>query len=168
MVMMMRTITTTRWLMRRFLKPTVLTLTRASFSSSSSSRSSSTSDVVSTTAAADVVGVVVDDDEDDDSSYGGAAGSASSSSVVNPTTPALLQPRVVVYDGVCHLCHRGKWPLVLENPTLNFAFSVWKGVLVFPVFFWLGFGPIGVFVNRGEVGYQSGQVQEDQVLLPAV
>lgn len=23
------------------------------------------------------------------------------------TLPTLLQPRVVVYDGVCHLCHRG-------------------------------------------------------------
>ncbi|XP_073135101.1 uncharacterized protein [Henckelia pumila] len=23
--------------------------------------------------------------------------------------PTLLQPRVVVYDGVCHLCHRVKW-----------------------------------------------------------
>ncbi|KAL1317280.1 hypothetical protein AAHE18_15G123000 [Arachis hypogaea] len=35
----------------------------------------------------------------------------SSSSIVEPpVTPTLLQPRVVVYDGVCHLCHGGvKW-----------------------------------------------------------
>lgn len=33
---------------------------------------------------------------------------ASISSAVKPATiPILLQPRVVVYDGVCHLCHRG-------------------------------------------------------------
>ncbi|KAE9607102.1 hypothetical protein Lal_00026052 [Lupinus albus] len=33
------------------------------------------------------------------------------SSVVTPiVSPPLLQPRVVLYDGVCHLCHRGvKW-----------------------------------------------------------
>lgn len=26
---------------------------------------------------------------------------------VKPLIPTLLQPRVVVYDGVCHLCHQG-------------------------------------------------------------
>lgn len=32
------------------------------------------------------------------------------SSTVKPVTmPSLLQPRVVVYDGVCHLCHRGSY-----------------------------------------------------------
>ncbi|CAL0331499.1 unnamed protein product [Lupinus luteus] len=33
------------------------------------------------------------------------------SSIVKPiVSPSLLQPRVVLYDGVCHLCHRGvKW-----------------------------------------------------------
>lgn len=31
-------------------------------------------------------------------------------SPVTPVIPSLLQPRVVVYDGVCHLCHGGvKW-----------------------------------------------------------
>ncbi|XP_061370178.1 uncharacterized protein LOC133312912 [Gastrolobium bilobum] len=35
---------------------------------------------------------------------------APASSVVKAVNPTLLQPRVVVYDGVCHLCHRGvKW-----------------------------------------------------------
>ncbi|KAL3501237.1 hypothetical protein ACH5RR_035686 [Cinchona calisaya] len=30
--------------------------------------------------------------------------------------PALLQPRVVVYDGVCHLCHRGvKWVIEADK-----------------------------------------------------
>ncbi|GMH01637.1 hypothetical protein Nepgr_003476 [Nepenthes gracilis] len=34
----------------------------------------------------------------------------SSSTVSKPGIPTILQPRVVVYDGVCHLCHRGvKW-----------------------------------------------------------
>lgn len=33
-----------------------------------------------------------------------ASASSSVAKVVNPT---LLQPRVVLYDGVCHLCHRG-------------------------------------------------------------
>lgn len=28
-------------------------------------------------------------------------------SPVTPVIPSLLQPRVVVYDGVCHLCHGG-------------------------------------------------------------
>lgn len=33
--------------------------------------------------------------------------STAASSVVKPVMPTLLQPRVVIYDGVCHLCHRG-------------------------------------------------------------
>lgn len=38
-------------------------------------------------------------------------GDASPSSIsVKPAIPSVLQPRVVVYDGVCHLCHTGvKW-----------------------------------------------------------
>ncbi|KAF7829400.1 putative thiol-disulfide oxidoreductase DCC protein [Senna tora] len=50
-----------------------------------------------------------DDDENLDSSL---------SSVVHPvgTVPSLLQPRVVVYDGVCHLCHRGvKWVIKADK-----------------------------------------------------
>ncbi|KAK1425840.1 hypothetical protein QVD17_21201 [Tagetes erecta] len=33
--------------------------------------------------------------------------SASATVVKSSTLPTVLQPRVVVYDGVCHLCHRG-------------------------------------------------------------
>ena len=38
-----------------------------------------------------------------------AVADASDSSVekVVTSTPSLLQPRVVLYDGVCHLCHQG-------------------------------------------------------------
>ncbi|KAF9677546.1 hypothetical protein SADUNF_Sadunf08G0118900 [Salix dunnii] len=39
-------------------------------------------------------------------------------STVKPvaTLPTLLQPRVVVYDGVCHLCHRGvKWVIEADK-----------------------------------------------------
>ncbi|XP_062094438.1 uncharacterized protein LOC133800483 [Humulus lupulus] len=40
-----------------------------------------------------------------------------SSSPPSPlVNPILLQPRVVVYDGVCHLCHRGvKWIIKLDK-----------------------------------------------------
>ncbi|XP_028120334.1 LOW QUALITY PROTEIN: uncharacterized protein LOC114317771 [Camellia sinensis] len=32
------------------------------------------------------------------------------------TVPSLLQPRVVVYDGVCHLCHKGvKWVIQADK-----------------------------------------------------
>lgn len=41
-------------------------------------------------------------DEEGDEGLGLAA-----ASVVKAAEPTLLQPRVVVYDGVCHLCHRG-------------------------------------------------------------
>ncbi|XP_057950372.1 uncharacterized protein LOC131145238 [Malania oleifera] len=34
----------------------------------------------------------------------------STPSPAEPVIPSLIQPRVVVYDGVCHLCHKGvKW-----------------------------------------------------------
>lgn len=123
----MRT-TAGRWLMtRRFLNPT--TLTRAS--STQSSSSSSSSDIVSTNAA-DVADVIGGDDEEDSPLYPGSADSASSSSVAKPVIPTLLQPRVVVYDGVCHLCHRGM--------ALNFKLSK----LGFEeLFLLLGFDPIG-------------------------
>ncbi|KAI4328298.1 hypothetical protein L6164_020661 [Bauhinia variegata] len=50
---------------------------------------------------------VADVDDDDDL----ASPVSTTSSVVKPVPdPTLLQPRVVVYDGVCHLCHQGvKW-----------------------------------------------------------
>ncbi|PUZ61525.1 hypothetical protein GQ55_4G282900 [Panicum hallii var. hallii] len=35
---------------------------------------------------------------------------ATAASTVAATMPTVLQPRVLIYDGVCHLCHRGvKW-----------------------------------------------------------
>ncbi|KAJ0039252.1 hypothetical protein Pint_23062 [Pistacia integerrima] len=39
------------------------------------------------------------------------------SSTVKPLTdPTLLQPRVVIYDGVCHLCHGGvKWVIGVDK-----------------------------------------------------
>ncbi|KAF5746635.1 Thiol-disulfide oxidoreductase DCC [Tripterygium wilfordii] len=38
------------------------------------------------------------------------------SSVVKLEVPSVLQPRVVVYDGVCHLCHRGvKWVIKADK-----------------------------------------------------
>ncbi|KAK8529479.1 hypothetical protein V6N13_102393 [Hibiscus sabdariffa] len=38
------------------------------------------------------------------------------SATVNPLLPNLLQPRVVIYDGVCHLCHRGvKWVIKADK-----------------------------------------------------
>uniref|UniRef100_A0A2P2NFQ9 Uncharacterized protein MANES_01G196800 n=1 Tax=Rhizophora mucronata TaxID=61149 RepID=A0A2P2NFQ9_RHIMU len=39
-----------------------------------------------------------------------------SSTVKQATIPTLLQPRVVVYDGVCHLCHRGvRWVIQADK-----------------------------------------------------
>ncbi|GAB4839851.1 hypothetical protein Ancab_020560 [Ancistrocladus abbreviatus] len=39
-----------------------------------------------------------------------------SSSVAKPVIPTALQPRVVIYDGVCHLCHRGvKWVINVDK-----------------------------------------------------
>ncbi|KAM5566696.1 hypothetical protein ABKV19_015038 [Rosa sericea] len=92
---------------------------RASIRSSSSSvkrlfsSTPSSSDVVSSTAA-DLAGVGDDDDEDGPVySNPAAAGSSASEAVLLPT---LLQPRVVVFDGVCHLCHGGvKWVIKADK-----------------------------------------------------
>ncbi|KDP21303.1 hypothetical protein JCGZ_21774 [Jatropha curcas] len=80
----------------------------SSFSSSSFPFPSPT-DIVSDTAAA-VADVVP---EAEDLLYP----DVSISSTVKPVTaPTLLQPRVVVYDGVCHLCHRGvKWVIKADK-----------------------------------------------------
>ncbi|KAL4360961.1 hypothetical protein GQ457_04G006800 [Hibiscus cannabinus] len=38
------------------------------------------------------------------------------SATLNPLLPNLLQPRVVIFDGVCHLCHRGvKWVIKADK-----------------------------------------------------
>ncbi|XLR23103.1 hypothetical protein HN51_069354 [Arachis hypogaea] len=54
---------------------------------------------------------IADADDDDEAGDDVTRSRGSSSSIVEPpVTPTLLQPRVVVYDGVCHLCHGGvKW-----------------------------------------------------------
>lgn len=88
-----------------------LTTARASISSSSpstvkrlfsSTPSSSSCGVVSSTAA-DVANVGQDDA--DEPVYSNPATSSAAEAVLLPT---LLQPRVVVFDGVCHLCHGGQ------------------------------------------------------------
>lgn len=38
-----------------------------------------------------------------------AASTSVAATTVAATVPTLLQPRVLIYDGVCHLCHRGEW-----------------------------------------------------------
>ncbi|PRQ41216.1 hypothetical protein RchiOBHm_Chr4g0444521 [Rosa chinensis] len=89
---------------------------RASIRSSSSSvkrlfsSRPSSSDVVSSTAA-DLAGVG-DDDDEDGPVYSNPASSASEAVLL----PTLLQPRVVVFDGVCHLCHGGvKWVIKADK-----------------------------------------------------
>ncbi|KHG02745.1 putative yuxK [Gossypium arboreum] len=38
------------------------------------------------------------------------------SATIKPLLPDLLQPRVVIYDGVCHLCHEGvKWVIKADK-----------------------------------------------------
>ncbi|XP_048539496.1 uncharacterized protein YuxK [Triticum urartu] len=54
-------------------------------------------------AAAAATDIVVDEDAPPVPAGVGAA-------AVAATVPTVLQPRVLIYDGVCHLCHRGvKW-----------------------------------------------------------
>ncbi|XP_009360467.2 uncharacterized protein YuxK [Pyrus x bretschneideri] len=94
-----------------------LTKARASLSSPSpsfkclfSSNSPSPRDVVSSTAAN-----VVDlgEEEDDDVPVYSNPTASAAAKIVQPT---LLQPGVVVYDGVCHLCHGGvKWVIKADK-----------------------------------------------------
>lgn len=57
-------------------------------------------------AAAGAVAELAGDDDDDDLEFVHSP----PVTVSNPVLPDILQPRVVVYDGVCHLCHSGvKW-----------------------------------------------------------
>ena len=37
-----------------------------------------------------------------------SAATATATATVAATIPTVLQPRVLIYDGVCHLCHRGE------------------------------------------------------------
>lgn len=89
---------------------------RCVFFSKFSSPSPSSSGIDCSTAApadiADVPEEVVEDFVDIVS----PAAAAANSSAAEPAFPTLLQPRVVVYDGVCHLCHRGvKWVIKVDK-----------------------------------------------------
>ncbi|TVU11896.1 hypothetical protein EJB05_45506 [Eragrostis curvula] len=45
-----------------------------------------------------------------------AASPSTSAAGVAATAPTILQPRVLIYDGVCHLCHRGvKWVIKADK-----------------------------------------------------
>lgn len=68
--------------------------------SPSSSTAKPDAGIVSDAAAADADAEDLLLDDDLPASAAAAAATA--------TLPSLLQPRVVVYDGVCHLCHNGK------------------------------------------------------------
>ncbi|KAE9454585.1 hypothetical protein C3L33_13513, partial [Rhododendron williamsianum] len=74
--------------------------------SPSSSTTKSDAGIVSAGAAADVAAedLLLDDDL------------PASAAAAAATLPSLLQPRVVVYDGVCHLCHNGvKWVIKADQ-----------------------------------------------------
>ncbi|CAI0379637.1 unnamed protein product [Linum tenue] len=80
-----------------------------SYSSSTSRSTSSAKDsaaAISKAAAAGAADALEDDEELLESVV----------SVRPVTFPVLLEPRVVVYDGVCHLCHRGvKWVIQVDK-----------------------------------------------------
>ncbi|KAL5223534.1 hypothetical protein ABZP36_010173 [Zizania latifolia] len=43
-------------------------------------------------------------------------GSSSAAAAIAATAPTVLQPRVLIYDGVCRLCHRGvKWVIKADK-----------------------------------------------------
>jgi cytochrome c5 len=52
--------------------------------------------------ASDANDITIDEDQPR------AASASSSATAVAATVPTILQPRVLIYDGVCHLCHRGE------------------------------------------------------------
>ncbi|KAF5443194.1 hypothetical protein F2P56_035773 [Juglans regia] len=86
----------------------------SSTSCSNASRPSSGVVLDASTAAADVDDVV-QEEEDQDLVYSDTVAHVASS-ILKPAIPTLLQPRVVVYDGVCHLCHRGvKWVIEADK-----------------------------------------------------
>ncbi|XP_022151246.1 uncharacterized protein LOC111019215 isoform X2 [Momordica charantia] len=81
-------------------------------SSSKSSPASPSSAGIDCATAADIADVPEEGFED----LVDAVSPASTASVANTMIPTLLQPRVVVYDGVCHLCHRGvKWVIKADK-----------------------------------------------------
>ncbi|CAL5052105.1 unnamed protein product [Urochloa decumbens] len=45
-----------------------------------------------------------------------AASPSAATGTMAATMPTVLQPRVLIYDGVCHLCHRGvKWVIRVDK-----------------------------------------------------
>ena len=59
-----------------------------------------------TSSAAAADDLVIDEDPPRASSP--SAATATATATVAATIPTVLQPRVLIYDGVCHLCHRGE------------------------------------------------------------
>ncbi|XAR65023.1 hypothetical protein NMG60_11008965 [Bertholletia excelsa] len=97
--------------MRTWMRGLLRNLTSARRSSSPSIYSfSSTSSPSSTpVAAAPVADVAAEDLVLDDTTDPAAV-------AAKATVPSVLQPRVVIYDGVCHLCHNGvKWVIKADK-----------------------------------------------------
>ena len=55
--------------------------------------------------AVSATGIVIDEDAPRPAT---AVGVGAGAAAVAATVPTVLQPRVLIYDGVCHLCHRGE------------------------------------------------------------
>jgi cytochrome c5 len=45
---------------------------------------------------------------DEDPPRAASPSAATGTGTMAATVPTVLQPRVLIYDGVCHLCHRGE------------------------------------------------------------
>lgn len=103
-------------------------------SSSSSSFSSSSSTRVVSGSAANVSNV---SEEDDDLVYSNPPASSS----VKPVLPDILQPGVVIYDGVCHLCHRGSFPRLFLGSF--FPLRCWS------IFSYMGFSGVSCVSQKG-------------------
>ena len=89
------------------------------FSKFSSSTPSSSGIDCSTAAPPDIADVP---EEVVEELFDAVSPAAANSSAVELVFPSLLQPRVVVYDGVCHLCHRGSISFLSLFKTLRLQF----------------------------------------------
>ncbi|CAL5043577.1 unnamed protein product [Urochloa decumbens] len=53
---------------------------------------------------------------DEDPPRAASPSAATATGTMAATIPTVLQPRVLIYDGVCHLCHRGvKWVIRVDK-----------------------------------------------------
>ncbi|CAN6164451.1 unnamed protein product, partial [Urochloa humidicola] len=53
---------------------------------------------------------------DEDPPRAASPSAATATGTMAATMPTVLQPRVLIYDGVCHLCHRGvKWVIRVDK-----------------------------------------------------